>query len=289
MDDDGYAHLRFGDGQLGRAPEAGEVFAAMYRVGIGPLGNVGAEAINQIVATACEPLAATLTPRNPLPAAGGTDPESIANVRLTAPRAFQGELMRAVSADDYARLAERNPRVQRAAAELRWTGIRYQAHVAIDPLGSELPDPLLLRRIEADLQRYRRIGHEVTVVPPNYVPLDIAIMARVLPGYVRSEVEAAMLDNFSNRTLPGGRRGIFHPDNLSFGDSIHVSKLIAAAQSIAGVESVAVTRLQRRFAGPEQEIENGVLPIGPLEVARLDNDPLFPENGRLALTLRGGQ
>jgi hypothetical protein len=98
-----------------------------------------------------------------------------------------------------------------------------------------------------------------------------------------------MLDNFSNRTLAGGRRGIFHPDNLSFGDSIHVSKLVAAAQSIAGVESVAVTRLQRRFAGPEQEIENGVLPIGPLEVARLDNDPLFPENGRLTLSLRGGQ
>jgi predicted phage baseplate assembly protein len=197
--------------------------------------------------------------------------------------------MRAVSADDYAAIAARDPRVQRAAAELRWTGIRYEAHVAIDPLGTEQADPALLRRIETDLLRYRRIGHDVIVVPPSYVPLDVAITVKVRPGYVRSHVEAALSDNFSNRALPGGRRGIFHPDNLSFGDNIYVSKLIAAAQSVVGVESVAVTRLERRFAGPDREIENGVLKIGPLEVARLDNDPVRPENGRLVLTLRGGQ
>lgn len=288
MDDAGTAHLRFGDGQLGRAPETGEVFAATYRVGIGPLGNVGAEAINQVVSSG-DPFGATLTPRNPLAAAGGIDPESVAKVKLVAPKAFRSDPVRAVNAADYARFAERNPRVQRAAAELRWTGTRYEAYVAIDPLGTEQTDPVLLRQIQADLQRYRRIGHDVVVVPPSYVPLDIAIMVEVLDGYVRAHVEAALLDNFSNRLLPSGRRGIFHPDNLSFGDSIYVSKLIAAAQCIAGVESVAVTRLERRFAGPDREIENGVLPIGALEVARLDNDPIHPENGRLILKLRGGQ
>jgi hypothetical protein len=292
MDDAGYAHLRFGDGQLGRAPEDGEVFAARYRIGIGAVGNVGAEAINQAVVTLAEqdkPIGATLQPRNPFAAAGGTDPESIAKVKLVAPKACQGELMRAVSADDYARIAERDPRVQRAAAELQWTGVRYEAHVAIDPLGTEQADPALLRRIHTGLHRFRRIGHDVIVVPPNYVPLDIAILVKVLPGYLRSHVEAALFDNFSNRALPGGRRGLFHPDNLSFGDDIHVSKLIGAAQAVTGVESAAVTRLERRFAGPDREIENGVLPIGPLEVARLDNDPVRPENGRLVLALRGGQ
>jgi hypothetical protein len=289
MDDEGRAHLRFGDGQLGRAPEAGEVFAAMYRTGIGGSGNVGAETINQIVVAPGAPNDAVHSVRNPFAAVGGTDPEPIDKIRLVAPKAFQGELMRAVSAEDYAAIAERDPRVQRAAAELRWTGVRYEAHVAVDPLGTEQADPALLRRIETDLLRYRRIGHDVIVVPPNYVPLDIAIIVKVRQGYVRSHVEAALFDNFSNRALPGGRRGMFHPDNLSFGDNIYVSKLIAAAQSVAGVESAAVTRLQRRFAGPDREIENGVLPIGPLEVARLDSDPAYPENGRLVLTLRGGQ
>jgi hypothetical protein len=34
---------------------------------------------------------------------------------------------------------------------------------------------------------------------------------------------------------------------------------------------------------------NSVLKLGPLEIARLDNDPDFPENGSLALDMRGGR
>ena len=47
--------------------------------------------------------------------------------------------------------------------------------------------------------------------------------------------------------------------------------------------------LERFFAGPNQEIENGLLPLGPFEVGRLDNDPSFPENGRFTLDMRGGR
>jgi hypothetical protein len=111
----------------------------------------------------------------------------------------------------------------------------------------------------------------------------------VLPSYFRVHVESALRDAFSNRTLPGGRRGFFHPDNLSFGDNIYASKLVAGAQAVAGVESVIVTKLERLFAGPNHELENGLLPIGALEVARLDNDPGFPENGKFLLNLRGGR
>jgi len=31
------------------------------------------------------------------------------------------------------------------------------------------------------------------------------------------------------------------------------------------------------------------LPLGPLEIARLDNNPSFPENGKLTLDMRGGR
>ncbi|MFY9570871.1 MAG: putative baseplate assembly protein, partial [Blastocatellia bacterium] len=96
-------------------------------------------------------------------------------------------------------------------------------------------------------------------------------------------------DLFSNRLLADGRRGLFHPDNLSFGEGIYMSKLVAAAQAVTGVESVRVTRLQRLFETPNHEIEFGLLTLGPLEVARLDNDPNFPENGRLEINVRGGR
>ena len=32
-----------------------------------------------------------------------------------------------------------------------------------------------------------------------------------------------------------------------------------------------------------------LLPLSPFEIARLDNDPSFPENGKLTLDMRGGR
>ena len=292
MDNDSYAHLRFGDGELGHAPEVGSTFSATYRVGNGPTGNVGAGAISHIVfrddATSV-PDTVTLESRNPLPAVGAIAPEPLEEVKLFAPHAFRSDLQRAITADDYAQLAERNPKVQRAAATLRWNGSWYEVLVAIDPLGSEEADPALLRAITRYLRQYQRIGHDLLVVPANYVSLDIEMNVCVLPHYLRGHVKAALLDLFSNRVLPGGKLGFFHPDNLTFGVSIAASKLVAAAQAVTGVQSVSVTRLQRLFEGPKHELPNGILPIGPLEIARLDNDPSFPENGKLTLVMGGGR
>ena len=123
----------------------------------------------------------------------------------------------------------------------------------------------------------------------RHVPLDIELMVCVLPSYLRGHVKAALLDVFSNRRLIDGRLGIFHADNVSFGDGIYLSTLVAAAQAVPGVESVRGTKLQRIYESANSEIANGVLPLGPLEIARLDNDPSFPENGRLRLDVRGGR
>ena len=35
---------------------------------------------------------------------------------------------------------------------------------------------------------------------------------------------------------------------------------------------------------PNNEIENGLLPLGPLEIARLDNDPVFPKTDGSSLS-----
>lgn len=57
------------------------------------------------------------------------------------------------------------------------------------------------------------------------------------------------------------------------------------------MESVTVTRLRRLFDeadGGATALETGVLRLGALEVARCDNDPDRPDNGRLAIELAGG-
>ncbi len=290
IDNEGRTNLRFGDGECGRAPEAGMQFSAWYRTGNGSAGNVGGEAIYHLVYRRQKPDGIDGV-RNPLPAGGGTDPEPLGEVKLFAPSAFRKQLQRAITPDDYAHLAKagHNAKVQRAAATLCWTGSWYEAQAAIDPVGSEaLSDPLR-QEIEHDLYRFRRIGYDLRIVPARYVSLDIALDVCVQPDYLRGHVKAALLRLFSNRILPNGKPGFFHPDNFTFGDGIYLSQLIAAAQVVEGVESVRVIRLQRQFEGPNHELENGVLPLGPLEVVRCDNDPDFPENGRFELQVEGGR
>ncbi len=294
VDNEGRAHLRFGDGELGLVPPAGATLRASYRVGNGPAGNVGAEAISRIAFPGGDaPTGVELRPRNPLPARGGTAPEPLALVKELAPEAFRRRLRRAITADDYAALAagsvdEPDPGVQRAAATLRWTGSWDEALVTVDPLGAATAGAELLRRVERRLRRYRRIGHDLVVAPASYVPLDVAMDVCVRPGLVRGHVKAALLDAFSNRTV-GGKRGFFHPDNLTFGQSVAVSRLVAAALAVPGVHSADVTRLRRLFEPPNRELETGVLRLGPTEVARLDNDPNAAGNGRIVFTLGGGR
>jgi hypothetical protein len=177
--------------------------------------------------------------------------------------------------------------VQRAAATLRFTGTRYAVQVAIDPFGVERLDAALLDEIKGALYRYRRIGHDLEVVSARYVPLDIEMSVCVRRGFITAHVKAAVLEVLGTGVLRNGDLGFFHPDNLTFGTAIRLSALAAAVQAVDGVESVNLNKLERLSLGPNDEIEHGTLPIGPIEIARLDNDSNYPENGRLRLTMRG--
>lgn len=282
------AHLRFSDGEMGRAPIAHELFRARYRIGNGIAGNVGAEAISHIVLKN-NLSGIQLRPRNPISASGGVEPEETDRVRLFAPYAFRTELQRAITAEDYAELAQRHPRVQKAMAVLRWTGAWYEVNVAIDPKEQTESSEGLLDEVECLLRPFRRIAHDVRVTRATYVPLDIEMKVCVKPDYLTGHVKAELLDVFSNRVLPDGRLGFFHPDNLTFGSGVMISKLIAFAHSVTGVDNVVVTKLQRFREPAGRELADGILKIGPLEIARLDNDLNSPENGKIAFTMMGGR
>jgi hypothetical protein len=291
IDNDGIAHLRFGDGELGFQPTAGMTFSATYRVGNGVNGNVGAETISCLVLHLTTVSGVTINIRNPLPAQGGTNAEPLAEAKLFAPHDIRDpkKIQRAIIADDYALIAERNAKIQLAAAALVWTGSWYEADVAVDPLNSETADAALLCEIERYLRQFRRMGHDLRVLPARYVPLDLKLEVCALPGYLRAHVKAALLDVFSNRVLPGGQLGFFQPDNLTFGEGVFLSRIIAKAQAVAGVECVTVTRFHRLFESPNHELENGVLPMRVNEIAQLDNDPSYPEHGKLEIQVGGGR
>jgi Baseplate J-like protein len=281
---DGTAYLRFGDDLLGKRPEVGTQFSAIYRVGNGVAGNVGADSLAHIVTD----LDGVAFVRNPLPAQGGVEPETIEDVRQRAPAAFRTQ-ERAVTEADYAKVTQRDRRVQRAAATFRWTGSWHTVFLTEDRFGGLLVDDDFKNSIRDSVERYRMAGYDLEVDAPQFVSLQIEMHVCAKPDYFRTDVKAALLEIFSNRVLPDGRRGVFHPDNFTFAQTVYLSPLIAAAQALDGVQSVQITVFQRQGYNNPKPLEAGFLPMGRLEIARCDNDPNFAERGVFVLTVGGGK
>lgn len=299
IENDGRAHIRFGDDVHGMRPGEDQRFHARYRIGNGARGNIGAHALTRIFApqfldpatrlpvAAASDMVKSVT--NPMPARGGTDAEPMEDVRQYAPEAFKTP-RRCVTPSDYARRAGEHPGVQRAAATVRWTGSWHTIFLSVDRRGGKPVDDLFETKLLEWLEPWRMAGHDLEIDRPRFASLELTLFVCVAPGYFRSDVKAALLDVFSARTRPDGSRGFFHPDNVTFGDPVHVSAIVAAAQRIPGVRHVEVLRLRRQGATTDPLVpKEGALTTSRLEIVRLENDRNFPDRGELKLELKGGQ
>jgi Baseplate J-like protein len=284
VDDGGRATLRFGDDVHGLRPAPGVTFTATYRTGNGLAGNVGADSLVHLLSD----ISGIASARNPMPARGGAEPESIEHVRRVAPDAFRIQ-ERAVTPEDYVEVAKRHHEVSDAAATVRWTGSWRTIFLTIDRLGGRPVDKEFEADLRLHLERYRMAGYDIEIDGPQFVPLEIDMTICVQPNYFRSDVKAAVMQVFSNGTAPDGERRFFHPDNFSFGQPVYLSQIYAAAQKVEGVRFVTIETFRRLGAKSRVALDEGLLSLGRLEVARLDNDPNFAERGVFRLTMEGGK
>lgn len=287
VDDMGAAVIRFGDGTYGAAPEPGSIFYASYRVGNGISGNIGAGSIDHILSDDSRITGAW----NPMPAAGGTEPESVDLVRMRAPMAFRTQ-ERAVTPEDYAEMAQRFPGVQKAVATLRWTGSWMTVFLMVDRKGGLAVDDRFKADMVSHLERFRMAGHDLEVENPVYVSIDLTLTVCVRPEYISDHVRDALLERLGSSTLPDGRMGLFHPDNLTFGQTLYLSTVYEAALGVEGVESVQVEKFQRHDQPAKDLGKDAVdnkLIFERTEIPRLDSDPNFPDRGMLILNIFGGR
>jgi len=293
QEEDGTAQLRFGDGTHGKPPPPGAALSPGYRIGNGPAGNVGAEAIAHLLAGGPTDLTPVKGVRNPLPAAGGIDPETMEEVRQYAPQAFRTQ-ERAVTEADYAAAAQAVLGVRKAVARRRWTGSWYTVFLSIDRDAGAAVDPAFAAQVRDAIERFRLAGEDVEVEGPVYVPLDVVMEVCVAPGFYRSDVRVALADAFASGLRSDGQPGFFHPDRYTFGEPVYLSQVIAAAMAIPGISWVDLSdlsrgqRFQRFGRSAAGEVAQGFIGMGPLEIARADSSPDLPENGRVDFLLEGG-
>jgi hypothetical protein len=287
VETDGSAYLRFGDGVDGALPDPQTVFeVTAYRVGEMDLGNVGAETITHVMIK--QPAIAAVT--NLLPAAGGLAPEALDSARTKAPYAFNTQ-ERAVTLDDYARVTMQCPTVSvlRAVSTYRVTRSWRTVFTTVELTAGTQLDEAGRQKLIDWLDIYRMAGVDVDFENARLIPLELAMHVCVDPAYRQAEVQAALLQRFSDQQLPDGSLGVFYPDNFKLGDPFYLSPIYAAAQSITGVVSVDVTTFQRADLPGGDGIKKGYLKPGRTEAFTLRNNPDFPERGAFTLTVDGGR
>jgi predicted phage baseplate assembly protein len=278
------ATLRFGDDTNGKFPATDAVFTATYRIGNGAAGNVGAESLTKLATGDARITGCT----NPLPASGGTDPETADQIRRRAPQAFFTQ-ERAITMPDYEAAAESNPVVEQAVASLRWTGSWYTVFIAAEPqatgqqTGGQLTNAQQ-KSVTSTVNALRLAGEDLQLDGPQYVSLQITLEVCVDPDYFMRDVQSAL-----STVLGSQQGGLFYAGNFTFGQAVYLSPIYAAARAVPGVTAITATTFQMQGVTDTSYLQSGEIELGPLQIARLENNPSFPSHGQLSFVMEGGK
>ncbi|HVV53394.1 MAG TPA: hypothetical protein VHO06_27300 [Polyangia bacterium] len=279
--------LRFGDGSFGRTPQ-GLHFVARYRTGPGASANVSSGAITALALPGQTPPAGLVAVSNPLPVTNGVDPEGADEIKNLVPDAYQANVLFALQPGDYGTQAKQLSFVQQADATQRWTGSWPTIFVAADPFGGSALTTDERTELTSWMDCVRQTARDVQVRDPRQLAIDLEITICVQPfahpSEVLAQVQEVLLGPGTGRRL----KGVFHPDNFSFGTPLRRSVIEAAIQGVAGVKSVVAMLVRPRGVRALAPFTDLTLSVAPDQIIRLDNDPVHPENGTLTLLTEGG-
>jgi hypothetical protein len=247
--------ISFGDGTRGMMPPAGRnnVVARRYQVGGGVRGNVNTNTITQLTRA----IAYIEKCYNALPAAGGSDAETVEEAKARAPLTLKSR-DRAVTQEDYESLALRASTGVARAKCLPSQRHDGEVEVVIVPRGDEknidltkrlVPAPELLRFVKNYLDERRLVGTIIDVIRPGYTEISIKVtLVRRTIGQsdrLKREIEERLRRYL--HPLYGGRDNKGWP----FGRAVYKSDLAHLVEEVPGVEvidSITIFDEDRRVA-----------------------------------------
>ena len=276
VDENDKLTVHLGTGQRGAVVPAGAQVKAIYRIGLGELGNVGADTIS--VAVSSVPQVAAVS--NPFAARGGADRESSDEAKISGPGSViaQG---RGVTLEDYEFLAEAFPGVGKAHARVGLRGGYKVVEVYVVPEDTTgvMPPPLpsadvkdsLKQELESRMPVNRMAG--VDVLDPTYVGVDISIDVHVKADASSSAVRGAALSALAD---------LLSFPRVDFGTAVRVGDIYATLFPIPGMAFTQLRRLAR--SGTPQTPVNAACDLE--DVAILENE--MPFAGLITITPIGG-
>lgn len=234
----GNSFVLFGDNISGRVPDTDAVIYATYRVGGGLVGNVAASTLKTIVTNAVSGLSVN----NISAATGGADEESTDSIRSNAPLSLRA-LNRAVSLADYSALTVAAGAAKANAVADVYTSVTVYFAPSAGDLGvtnDGVTPSTVFNNYKSTISTYL-IGKvpantTITFQPPSYVNVSIQASVTVLPQYRQTLVNTAVYAVLTE---------LLAFDNVTFADTIRLSDVLGAINSVEGVAYATVNKLVR--------------------------------------------
>lgn len=224
-DDDGNTDVTFGGGA--RLTTGAQVLAD-YRWGAGAAAPPAAS-IRQVA----KPVARLRGVRNILPAYGGSDAESPAELSVFAPRSAL-LLGRAISLVDLETAAAQVGGVRAARAAWRWDELGLRPAAIVSYVGDTQLAPSILATLRALSEPDAPISVQRSAPQASSLSLGVAID----PDHVGSQVIAAVLEAlFGAATLPG-TGGLLRAEKLGPDGIVFHSHVVHAVMNVPGVTGI---------------------------------------------------
>lgn len=235
--------VRFGDGLRGTRLPSGAQVSVSWTVGVGEAGNRQPQRVEELVDA--HPSIDSTT--NPLPIAGGAEPETRSLSELKAGLGIHG-LDRAVSQSDLRTVALGYAGVREARVLRNRVRRREQLRVVVaGPRGEELP-PEELQLLRQYLQARVPAGITVHVANRTEIRVQLAVRLMIEPGRDPLVVQAAVIDALGASS--SATDGLLHPDRTRLGVDVHVSEVYRWLGPVPGLVSSVVERLHRADRAP---------------------------------------
>lgn len=258
-DEDGSVRIVLGDGINGARPASGaENITAIYRVGIGAAGGVGA---GQVSLLARRPLGVRGV-TNPAAAQDWAAAETLEEARTNAPLRVR-TLDRAVSVSDHEDIARGYAGVGPARADLVWDGRVNRVVLSVLGTAAELPSADLIDDLRSTLIAARDPGSPLDVRIGTRIWFGVRVEVAHDPAYERDRVVIAVADVLA---------AVFGAAGRPFATPVTASVVLVVIRRVSGVAACTMPRLLPIGAVPLPP----TLPTIPPDSQALDVLPALP-------------
>lgn len=226
VNEDVKIYLQFGDGVNGEIPTAGFSILINYFETVGSAGNdVIANSLDTIESVVAVPVeAGELNVINNLDANGGTDFESLEELKLRIPKSLR-TLDRALTLQDYRDLTDLYVGVLKSEVEHT---CGQPASIYIVPSGGGIASQTLLDDVKTYFDNRKAINMLVRTFTAGQVLVDLTVSVNVLQNYQNSSVQAAVLSSLNT---------LLSWENQDIGGEVYLSDLYQVVDNTEGVRN----------------------------------------------------